>query len=640
MRELSWRWLLAFVGLAIVVLASASGSPPIAAPVLRELDEEVVDDIAIDEAPPRNVDELRARVQQVLDREQVPGAAIALVDRNGIVWSGGVGVRDLQTRAPVERDTIFRVASITKSFIGLGVMRLVEQGKLDLRRPLAELLPDLPIDNAWSDVPVTLAHVLEHTAGFDDMRPNETFTADDAMTPAQALAINPRSRTVRWRPGSRFAYSNVGFGVAGRAIEIASGEPFDAWLRREVLQPLGMNDADFRRTPALAQRLAIGHRGPGEPAPFTPIAHRPAGALLASADDLGKLVHFWLRRGDGFPTIVSKAGLARIERSETVEWLPLANNYGLGNYGDLVHPVRMRGHDGGLPGFHSNLRYSDELGVGYVVLINATHSARAMIAIRRLVFAYLVQGRALPPLPEVPDVAPTPPAADTFAFVAPRHQLFGFIQRATTAWRLSVEGQRARIEALDGSVIELVPTKDGGLRHPAQSGTSIRIARDREGDEILVHHGAVGSASRWWIVRAQLWLLGFALAVIGVTPWLALVLLAVSLVRRKLALPLGLVVWPAIAALAFTLVPRCLGEAAAREQLGVACPWTVALCAATLLFAIASAAAMAAAVRWSVRDDRPSLWLRLPLVFSACACFGFTLWLGAHGIIGLRTWAW
>ena len=631
---------LAFVGLLVLVLAQVGWSPPTEAPVLRELDEPIVDEIAIDDAPPRGIDELRARVQQVLDRERVPGAAIALVDRNGIVWSGGVGVRDLQTRAPVERDTIFRVASITKSFIGLGVMRLVEQGKLDLRRPLAELMPEVPIDNAWPDVPVTLAHVLEHTAGFDDMRPNETFTDDDAMTPGQALAINPRSRNVRWRPGSRFAYSNVGFGVAGRAIEIASGEPFDAWLRREVLQPLGMKDADFRRTPALAERLAIGYSAPDRAARFTPIAHRPAGALLASADDLGKLVHFWLRRGAGFPAIVSQQGLARIERSETVEWQPLANNYGLGNYGDLVHPVRMRGHDGGLPGFHSNLRYSDELGVGYVVLVNATHSPRAMIAIRRLVFAYLVQGRTLPPLPEVPDVAPTPPQADAFAFVAPRHRLFGFIQCATTAWRLAVEGQRASIEQLGGPAIALVPTKDGGFRHPAQSGTSIRVARDRDGDEILVHHGTVGAASQWWFVRARVWLLGCALLVISLTPWLSLAMLAISLVRRKLVLPLGLVLWPAIAAFAFSVIPRLLAEAASRELLGRAHPWTIALCAATLVFALASAAAMAAAVRWSVRDDRPSVWLRMPLSFSACACFGFTLWLGAHGIIGLRTWVW
>src|SRR5262249_6442474 len=157
--------------------------------------------------------------------------------------------------------------------------------------------------------------------------------------------------------------------------------------------------------------------------------------------------------------IVSKQGLARIERSATVEWLPLDNAYGLGNYGDLLHPVRMRGHDGGLPGFHSNLRYSDELGLGYVVLINATHSPRAMVAIRRLVFAYLVQGRTLPPLPEVPAVAPTAPSADAFAFASPRHALFGFVQCATTAWRLVIAGQRARLEQLDGRSIELVPTK-------------------------------------------------------------------------------------------------------------------------------------------------------------------------------------
>ena len=192
------------------------GTPP---PLL---DEPRLAPVAV--AAPASIDALRAAIGEVLAREGVPGAGIALVDRDGPIWVGGVGVADETTRAPVTADTVFRAASLTKGVIGLGVMRLVEQGRLDLDAPLRGLVPDAGISNPWEDVaPVTLAQVLEHTAGLDDMRLNEVFSGDDALAPGAALAINPRSRVVRWRPGTRMAYSNVGYTLAGRAIEVATG---------------------------------------------------------------------------------------------------------------------------------------------------------------------------------------------------------------------------------------------------------------------------------------------------------------------------------------------------------------------------------------------------------------------------------
>src|SRR3569832_318100 len=167
----------------------------------------------------------RSPIAKGLDEEHVAGAAFALIGRDGLTYVGGVGVRDRASRAPMMPDTAFRVGSMSKSVIALGVMRLVEQGKLDLDRPLRELVPDLQIDNPWEAVaPVTLAQCLEHTAGFDDLRFNEIFTDDEALPVRDALALNPRSRRVRWQPGTRHAYSNVGYTVAARAIEVASGE--------------------------------------------------------------------------------------------------------------------------------------------------------------------------------------------------------------------------------------------------------------------------------------------------------------------------------------------------------------------------------------------------------------------------------
>src|SRR3954451_8154653 len=94
------------------------------------------------EAPPRNIDELRARVARVLLREQVPGAGIALIEGKRILWAGGVGVADRERRLPVTADTLFRVASITKSFVALALVKLAEQGRVDLRARVSELAPE------------------------------------------------------------------------------------------------------------------------------------------------------------------------------------------------------------------------------------------------------------------------------------------------------------------------------------------------------------------------------------------------------------------------------------------------------------------------------------------------------------------
>jgi CubicO group peptidase (beta-lactamase class C family) len=627
------RHLVALVVVVVAALAVVGPTGPRPGPAaFDDAARPIVPAIA---GAPHTIPELRRRIADVLAREHVPGIAIALVDRDGPIWIGGVGIANEATRAPVTADTVFRAASITKMIVGLGVMHLAEQGRLALDAPLR--LPGVTIDNPWRDVaPVTLAETLEHTAGFDDMHFNEWYAPDDAMTPAEALALNPRSRVVRWRPGTRFSYSNVGYTLAARAIEVATGEPFDAYLEREVLRPLGMTGAAFRRTPALAARLATGYVEPDRAAAFRPIAHRAAGALLVSATDLAKLVQFWLRR-DG--TIVSPAGLARIERCGTLPYPKTDVDYGLGNYGDVGHPARSRGHDGGLPGFLSNLRYFPELGVGYVVLLNATYSFRADLEIRALVYAYLARGRS--PSPPAQIVPPEPPDAAFFAFAAPRNELTGFIDRALLGIHPVVSGAGLRLEPLLGLGADVVPAGDGGYRLPGESGSSIRFTHAADGTPVMLFHGMYHEAAPYALARLRVLALLVALALLELAPKWAGVVVLLAALRRKKLVALDLLVWPAIAGLCLTAaLPPLFRAAMLRDVLGDVNVITVALWATTLAFATSALAGAVAAVRWSFRPDRPPLASRLVPTAAALAALALAVWLGAHGIIGLRTWAW
>ena len=175
MRSSRTLWL-ACLSIVALSLALAGAAPSGAAGPGPMLDEprwllEARSPLAPAAAAPRSLEELQARIAAVLEREGVPGVGLALVDAEGIRWAGGVGVADLETMRPVDADTVFRVGSITKSVVALGVSRLVEQGRLDLGRPLAAWMPEVELENPLVAPPVdgdngklaNLADAIQHT---------------------------------------------------------------------------------------------------------------------------------------------------------------------------------------------------------------------------------------------------------------------------------------------------------------------------------------------------------------------------------------------------------------------------------------------------------------------------------------------
>jgi CubicO group peptidase (beta-lactamase class C family) len=635
----------AWLGLCLVVWAAAScgdsGSPP----VDLELPAGGIGDLgptdgSAAEAPPRNLDELRARVARVLLREHVPGAGIALVDGQRILWAGGVGVADQASGRPVTADTLFRVGSITKSFVALALVQLAEQGRVDLNARVSDLAPELQIGNRWdAEQPITVAHLLEHTAGFDDMHPNEWHAplAAETMPLAALLARNPASRVARWRPGSRFSYANPGYTVAAYVIEKVTGRSYEDVVTREILRPLGMTGAALRWTPEVDRRLARGY-GDGEaPVPYYASYHRPAGNLMASPRELAGLVQLALARGRvGGAQLISPAGMARIERSETARLDAGDASYGLGNFGDVSERAPIRGHDGGLGGFFSLYGYLPGQGVGYVLLLNAswTRSLRAMREIRHLLVEYLLAGATVPPPPRA--VVPEDELrrwVGTYHVAAPRHQLFAFFERTLPGIELFVDRGRLYVRQVPeaGEPVELIPLGGDRFRRPGASAGHIAFGRDREGHRILVHGNA------YFVEEPRARTLAFAIAP-RVCVWLLAsgFLLPLARFRRRVGPSPGLA-WPLCASLAFFAVPRLFFAADATGVLGEANAYTVGICVLSLAFAIGSAGSAVQALRWLPRPG--SILGKLHrLGFAAAACSA-TAYLAAYGIIGIRLWS-
>ena len=125
---------------------------------------------------PKTIDEFRAAVQRVLTETGVPGAGIALIRTSGVEWAGGIGLADRDAGTPVTADTRFRGGSLSKTFIAMTLAQMDADEEIDLNATVAELAPEVPIDNAWEATdPVRVIHLLQHTAGFDDNHFNEVF---------------------------------------------------------------------------------------------------------------------------------------------------------------------------------------------------------------------------------------------------------------------------------------------------------------------------------------------------------------------------------------------------------------------------------------------------------------------------------
>lgn len=590
-----------------------------------------------DDSPPANLDELRARIAAIMERERIPGAGIALIDRGRVLWAGGIGLADRERGISVTGDTLFRVGSITKTFLVLALMQLVEQGRLDLDGAVAQLAPEIAMENRWAaEQPITVAQLLEHTSGFDEMRPNEVFVPPEAeaMSLRDVLARNPASRRARWMPGSRPAYSNPGYTVAAYVLEKLTGRSYDDVIEQEIFRPLGITGAALRMTPEVGARLARGYER-DRPVSYRGIYHRPAGGLMISARDLAALVQLALARGRvSGAELISSASMDRIERSESTQLDAGDARYGLGNWGDVSAPVVMRGHGGYMPGFLAMYGYSVSRAFGYVLLINSTNSDDGRWEIRRLIIDYLLRGQTIPPPPraEVPE-AELRRWVGSYHFASPSVQLMAFRARLSPGVEIFVDRGRLYSRPLPGDepATELIPTGNDRFRASWASGSMLAFGRDRDGRRIFV------AGSGYFVEEPRVRTLAFAFG-----PAICIALLCTSLVmplttfsRRARAAPsIG---WPLSVTLSLFLAPHLFGIAVDRSVLGECNAYTVGVFVLSLIFRLGSFASAVQTITWLPRPGSVIGKLHR-LLFAAAACC-ITAYLGAYGMLGIRMWA-
>jgi CubicO group peptidase (beta-lactamase class C family) len=220
----------------------------------------------------RKIPELDRLIRSEMARDDLPGLAIALIHDNRVVWNEGYGVANSFTSRVVLADTPFEAASIGKPVTAYAALKLVEEGRLDLHKPLSSYLTKQFVAPSPYRDEITARHVLTHTSGLSNN-------------------LLESIHEVGFKPGSRFAYSGVGFMYLQRVIESITHQPFNAFMTHEVFAQLGMGSTSYLRAFGDG-RIARGHvylLGFALPMPFAPIAQPNAANLLcSSASDLAK----------------------------------------------------------------------------------------------------------------------------------------------------------------------------------------------------------------------------------------------------------------------------------------------------------------------------------------------------------------
>jgi methyl acetate hydrolase len=281
----------------------------------------------------KSATEIDRLLRQITDASEIPGVVAIAATADELIYHGAFGKRDLGKPDPMTADSVFWLASMTKAITGAGAMQLVEQGRLSLDAPIGRLLPDLASPQVLegfdaqgepilrpAKTAITLRHLMTHTAGFCYGMWNGDMVAylDKTGLPAVTTCKNDALKTpLASDPGTRWEYGiNIDF--VGKAIEAASGERLDAYLRDHLFQPLGMTDTGFRIGPSQRDRLVGMHaRAPDgslAPIPFEieqePEFHMGGGGLYGTAGDYIKFTRMILNRG--------KADGHQVLRPETI----------------------------------------------------------------------------------------------------------------------------------------------------------------------------------------------------------------------------------------------------------------------------------------------------------------------------------
>ncbi len=352
---------------------------------------------------------LTVMIERERDQKGLAAMSIALVDDTGVMWAEGFG--EQAPGVPATAETVYRVGSVSKLFTDIAVMQLAERGRIDIDAPVRDYLPDFAPDNR-SGTPVTLRHLMSHRSGLIREPPAGNYF-DDAGTGLAATVASLNGTPLVYEPETRTKYSNAGIAVVGYALQVTQGEPFADYVKRAVLDRMGMTSSAFTPEPEIVDDLARAYmrgidRGLFD-APTFELGMAPAGSMYSTVLDLARFLEVMFRRGelaaDGIAEVGDGAGVGdgadgasdddespqrRLLQAATIEsmWEPqfadpdATTGYGLGFSVEERFGQRWIGHGGAIYGFSTQLAFLPDSRLGVVVTsaVDGTNTVTSRVA--------------------------------------------------------------------------------------------------------------------------------------------------------------------------------------------------------------------------------------------------------------------
>ncbi|HZM82958.1 MAG TPA: serine hydrolase [Candidatus Limnocylindrales bacterium] len=361
------------------------------------------------------------RLAALAERHSVPGAVLGILrlrpggEGSDELVEAAYGVLNKDTGVEVTTDSVFQIGSITKVWTATVALQLVDEGRLDLDAPIADVLPELELSDKDVTSRVTLRHLLTHTSGIDGDVFTDTGRGDDCLE----RYVAGLSGVAQNHPlGATWSYCNSGYSLTGRIIERLTGGTWDAALREKLFTPLGLRRTVTLPEEALLHRAAVGHVTPpgGEPtrAPVwqLPRSAGPAGLISSTVADVLAFARLHLTGGvgaDGQRLLSEASAQAMTElQAELPDKYSLGDSWGLGWIRFGWNGSRLIGHDGNTIGQSAFLRLLPEAGLAVTLLTNGGHSRDLYEDLYREIFAELA-GVEMPRTLEPPAQPVTPP---------------------------------------------------------------------------------------------------------------------------------------------------------------------------------------------------------------------------------------
>jgi CubicO group peptidase (beta-lactamase class C family) len=365
------------------------------------------------EYPTAAAAEIDAACAAFAEQEKIPGLAAGIVQGGRLVHVTALGLADREAGRAVGAETVFRIASMTKNMTALAILSLRDAGRLQLDAPLAQYVPQFAaVKPATRDsAPVTLRHLLTHTAGFvtDDPWGDRVL----GMSPAELDRVIATGHLFARPPGLAFEYSNLGYALLGRVLTNVGGEPYQDYMRRTFLEPLGMARTTFDAPAAARGDYAWGYRldgGTWSRERIEPDGEVGAmGGLATTVPDYARYVAFlleaWPARDDRETGPVRRSSVREMVLWHAPPFVPdplpgarapqpSAYGYGLTHSSDALLGMRIH-HAGGLPGYGSHVLMLPARGWGVFAFGNRTYAPMSRLTLQ---LAEMLHA-ASPPLP-------------------------------------------------------------------------------------------------------------------------------------------------------------------------------------------------------------------------------------------------